>query len=48
VPSPYFAGVVAGALVIAAARNDSSAPATIAAGHSESGAPSTQEPSVRE
>jgi hypothetical protein len=48
VPSPYFAGVVAGALVIAAARNDSSAPATIAAGHSESGASSTQEPSVRE
>lgn len=30
VPSPYFAGVIAGALVIAAARNDSSRAATIA------------------
>jgi hypothetical protein len=41
VPSPYFAGVVAGVLVISAARNT----ATIATGHSES---STTELSTRE
>ena len=45
VPSPYFAGVVAGALVIAAARNTT----TIATGHSESSTTSsTPEPSARE
>ena len=41
VPSPYFAGVVAGVLVVVAARNG----ATIATGHSES---STAELSTRE